>query len=247
MKKTPSCTARHPDRTRRRILAAALQEFSTLGFAGTRISGIARRAKINKQMLYYYFGGKEELFRAVLRHKMDERMNRIGAHASEAGLAFSLPVWFQQNCLDADWVRLVVWESLQNTGDTVLDEKECRLLIHNAINDVRKKQAAGQTRNDLRPQHLVLAKVSLAVFPLALPLLAKLVVGCSPRTPRFQREYTGFLKTLSAVFHASTAERPTAAAPRLTVDPSLLPSLQTLAKATFPRVQTRLAGSENRA
>jgi AcrR family transcriptional regulator len=238
---------RNPDRTRRRILAAALKEFSTLGFAGTRISGIARRAKINKRMLYHYFGGKEELFHAVLRYKTDERMSRVGANASEAGLAFSLPVWFQQNCLDADWVRLVVWESLQNAKDTVLDEKECRRLIHNAINDVREKQAAGQTRNDLRPQHLVLAKVSLALFPLALPLLAKLVVGCSPHSPRFQREYTGFLETLSTVFHASTAERSSPTAPRLTVDPSLLPSLQTLAKETFPRAQTRLAGNEIRA
>jgi AcrR family transcriptional regulator len=232
---------RNPDRTRRRILAAALKEFSTLGFAGTRISGIARRAKINKRMLYHYFGGKEELFHAVLHHKINERMNRIGTQTSEGNQTFSLPVWFQQNCRDADWVRLVVWESLQATGGTVLDEKECRQLIHDAMVDVRQKQADGQIRDDVRPQHLLLAKISLSLFPLALPLFARIITGCSPRSPRFQREYTRFLGTLSAVFCASTAVRPSPAAPQLTVDPSLLSSLQTLAKETFPRANTRLA------
>jgi AcrR family transcriptional regulator len=241
MKKTPSCTARHPDRTRRRILAAALQEFSALGFAGTRISGIARRAKINKRMLYHYFGGKEELFRAVLRHKTDERMSRIGEHTSEASLAFSLPVWFQQNCLDADWVRLLVWESLQTTNDTVLDEKECRRLIHNAVADIRQQQANGQIRNDVRPQHLVLAKISLAMFPLALPMFVQMIAGCSPRSPRFQQEYTLFLETLAKVFYASTAVQPSPNGPRCMVEPLPLTSWLTLAKETFPRAAARLA------
>ena len=65
-KKAASAT-RDPDRTRSRILAAALAEFSSKGFAGARVDAIARRAKGNKRMLYHYFGDKEGLFRAVLR------------------------------------------------------------------------------------------------------------------------------------------------------------------------------------
>ena len=49
------------------------QEFAANGFAGARVDFIARRAAINKRMLYHYFGNKEHLFREVLRLKMAER------------------------------------------------------------------------------------------------------------------------------------------------------------------------------
>jgi AcrR family transcriptional regulator len=52
--------------TRKRILAAAKSEFAQNGLAGARVDVIARRARINKQMLYHYFGGKEALFTATL-------------------------------------------------------------------------------------------------------------------------------------------------------------------------------------
>ena len=71
--KTKDAAPRNPRRTRERILSAALKEFAAKGFAGARIDVIARRAAINKRMLYHYFGGKEKLFRAVLRHKIAER------------------------------------------------------------------------------------------------------------------------------------------------------------------------------
>jgi AcrR family transcriptional regulator len=57
---------RNPEATRRRILTAARQEFARKGQAGARVDGIARRAKVNKQLLYHYYGGKEELYLAVL-------------------------------------------------------------------------------------------------------------------------------------------------------------------------------------
>jgi AcrR family transcriptional regulator len=51
---------------RSRILRAALQEFSRKGISGGRVDAIARAAKANKQLIYYYFGSKRGLFRAVL-------------------------------------------------------------------------------------------------------------------------------------------------------------------------------------
>lgn len=45
---------------------AATQEFARHGLAGARVDRIAERAKTNKRMLYYYFGGKDALFLAVL-------------------------------------------------------------------------------------------------------------------------------------------------------------------------------------
>ena len=57
---------RDADRTRTAILAAATEEFSAHGLSGARVDRIATRAKSNKRMLYYYFGGKEALYLAVL-------------------------------------------------------------------------------------------------------------------------------------------------------------------------------------
>lgn len=57
---------RNPEGTRRRILDAAITEFTTGGFAGARVDRIAKRALTNERMLYYYFGSKEKMFIAVL-------------------------------------------------------------------------------------------------------------------------------------------------------------------------------------
>jgi AcrR family transcriptional regulator len=57
---------RDADRTRAAILAAATREFARCGLGGARVDRIAAGAKTNKRMLYYYFGNKEALFRAVL-------------------------------------------------------------------------------------------------------------------------------------------------------------------------------------
>lgn len=57
---------RNPEATRQRILNAAKMEFARLGLGGARVDNIAARAKVNKRMLYHYFGGKQALFLAVL-------------------------------------------------------------------------------------------------------------------------------------------------------------------------------------
>ena len=73
---------RDPQRTRRRILEAAIAEFARYGLGGARIDRIARRARANKRMLYYYFGGKDALFLAALEARY--------AHIREAERALQL-------------------------------------------------------------------------------------------------------------------------------------------------------------
>ncbi|MHB1935108.1 MAG: TetR/AcrR family transcriptional regulator [Acidobacteriaceae bacterium] len=50
------------DRTQKRILRAAVQEFSTHGLSGARTDRIAETAKVNKALLYYYFKSKQGLY-----------------------------------------------------------------------------------------------------------------------------------------------------------------------------------------
>jgi TetR/AcrR family transcriptional regulator len=49
-----------------RIIAAARDEFSRRGFDGARVDQIARKAGVNKQLVFYYFHSKRGLFNAVL-------------------------------------------------------------------------------------------------------------------------------------------------------------------------------------
>src|ERR1700675_697174 len=55
-----------PEESRAAILRAAAQEFAELGIAGARTDAIARAARVNKALLYYYFKDKETLYGAVL-------------------------------------------------------------------------------------------------------------------------------------------------------------------------------------
>jgi TetR/AcrR family transcriptional regulator, upper aerobic nicotinate degradation pathway regulator len=52
--------------TRESILAAAVKVFAERGLGGGRVNLIARAARSNERMIYYYFGNKEKLFVAVL-------------------------------------------------------------------------------------------------------------------------------------------------------------------------------------
>jgi TetR/AcrR family transcriptional regulator len=52
--------------TRGRILACARAEFAEKGFAGARTESIVRAAGVNPNLLYHYFGSKEQLFVSVM-------------------------------------------------------------------------------------------------------------------------------------------------------------------------------------
>jgi len=57
---------RNPEQTKERILAAAIDVFSSHGLGGARVDAIAERAGANKRMIYHYFGNKDQLFLHVL-------------------------------------------------------------------------------------------------------------------------------------------------------------------------------------
>jgi AcrR family transcriptional regulator len=194
---------RDPDRTRERILAAALQEFAANGFAGARVDVIARRARINKRMLYHYFRHKEGLFRAVLRRKIAER--QAWAEASSGEPEETLPFWFKAACGDADWVRMLEWEALQGDPKKPLDEKERRTAVERSLVRIRQRQARGQLSSDFDPRHIMLAFRSLTMFPIAFPQLTRLIMGCAVTDPKFQKERAEFLRQFAAAFRPGRA------------------------------------------
>jgi len=197
-------TERNPQRTRERILAAALKEFAAKGFHGARVDVIARRAAINKRMLYHYFDDKEGLFKAVLRRKISER--QAWAENLSGDPAETLPFWFEAACNDVDWVRLLEWEALQSDGE-VIDEKERRAATARGLERLRRRQERGLVSSDFDPRHLMLAMRSLTMFPIAFPQLTRLITGRSVFDPRFQKERAEFLKRFAAAFRPSPGHR----------------------------------------
>ena len=71
----PAPRARDADRSQTGILDAALAEFAALGLCGARVDRIAERAGVNKRLIYYYFGSKEDLFLAVLERAYESIRN----------------------------------------------------------------------------------------------------------------------------------------------------------------------------
>ena len=59
---------RNSQKSKEDILTAAEALFAEKGIYGTRVDEIAKEAKINKRMIYEYYGSKEELYKAVLKN-----------------------------------------------------------------------------------------------------------------------------------------------------------------------------------
>lgn len=190
--------SRNPGRSRERILAAALKEFSAKGFAGARVDAIARRASINKRMLYHYFGDKEGLFKAVLSRKISERQSWAEALSGEP--EETLPFWFETACKDADWVRLFQWEALQGNWQNVINEMERLESIGRGLKRIQQRQERGQISRELDPRHVMLTMRSLTMFPVAFPQLTRLITGKSIFDPKFQKERVEFLKKFAQAF-----------------------------------------------
>ncbi|EIM26454.1 TetR/AcrR family transcriptional regulator [Microvirga lotononidis] len=79
---------RDPQASRQALLTAAIAEFAAKGPAGARVDEIARRAGVNKQMVYHYFGNKDDLFQAAL----EEVYGRIRARERALNLSDLPPV-----------------------------------------------------------------------------------------------------------------------------------------------------------
>src|SRR5262245_52590634 len=97
---------RDPERTRERILEAALIEFSEHGFAGARTGAIAARAGVNAQLISYYFDGKEGLYRALQRRWETTE----GAVRPDTPLADLVEGYLHFAAMQRAWARLLAWE-----------------------------------------------------------------------------------------------------------------------------------------
>ena len=159
---------RNPDRTRRRILQAAIRLFSRQGFHAVSVDEIVGQARVNKRMVYHYFGSKDALFEAALA-EVYQRIEKVEFHAVERGcrprekLARLLESYFEFLDDEPEFTRLLQWENLEKgrhlTKENHLLTKNPFLARFRAI--VEDGIASGEFRRDLDVRHLLIHFIGL--------------------------------------------------------------------------------------
>lgn len=148
---------RDPEATRRRIFDAAAGEFARHGIAGARIDRIARSARANKQLIYAYFGGKQDLFDRVVTELVASFHREVqfdAEHLPEfAGEAYD---FFTAHL---DLVRLGQWHSLEPSGGP-RPIPAIERSIDRRVRAIRAAQAAGRVDSTLAADDLFALIVS---------------------------------------------------------------------------------------
>jgi AcrR family transcriptional regulator len=187
----PEERGREADRTRRRILDAALTEFGAKGYAGSRTAGIAARAGVNQQLIAYHFGGKHGLLEELRKQWADlERAVRGDGGTFEESVRGYLDATLD----NPDWARLVVWQALGDGppgGDqpgappgAVTPEAD----LGEALDRMRARQRSGELTADIDPRFVLLLAYLVAFAPIALPSIVVGIYGVDPLSPDYRRE-----------------------------------------------------------
>lgn len=131
-----------PDRTKKDILAVALREFANHGLSGARVDTIAALMRTSKRMIYYYFGGKEGLYRAVLEKayadiRAAEAELELSALDPVAALRRLVEQTFENDDTNEDFVRLVAIENIHR-GEHSATSEAIRKINHGVIEAIQE-------------------------------------------------------------------------------------------------------------
>jgi AcrR family transcriptional regulator len=179
-----------PGFNEKRILDVAIGEFSRKGLAGARVDEIARRAGVNKQLLYYYFKSKEGLFNAVLSEMASisetaiEDMRKI-AEVDGYPKALINHATLKKRKQWQLWRRLWAWEALERSDTAIVREQERRAAWERCVDLIRDAQARGEIDSRFDPAMLMLAIEGVLNYPHVLPQNTKCVTGSAPMSEEF--------------------------------------------------------------
>ena len=148
-------TSRLGDETRENILEVATREFADKGLAGARIDEIAERTASSKRMIYYYFGSKDELYRAVLerayqRIREQEQQARFEDLPPDEALRAVIGHNFDYHYEHPEFVRLVMNENVHH-GEHIAQIDGLRTRNRSAIDQLAAILAKGAEQGLFRP------------------------------------------------------------------------------------------------
>jgi TetR/AcrR family transcriptional regulator len=160
-----------PD-TRERLLNAARAEFASKGMHGARVDEIARRANINKQLIYYHFGAKDRLYLATLEHTYsDIRSSERELHLADldpvAAMERLVGFTFDYLAQNRDFVLMLTNENL--LGAEYLRQSSNIDVIRSPLVELvgetlQRGVAAGRFREGVDPVQLYISIAGLCFF-----------------------------------------------------------------------------------
>jgi TetR/AcrR family transcriptional regulator len=163
-------------------------EFGEQGFAGARISAIARRAGVNQQLISYYFDSKEGLYRAL-----EQRWKMISAGASRPDMTISdvVAAFLRLNVEQRSFARLLAWDGLAHIGS---DEVEQDAYFTDMVEEMQRRQHAGELAADFDPAYVLLMLFGATFAPTVIPQIVRQLTGLSADSANFQAAYAEQLR-----------------------------------------------------
>lgn len=176
--------------TARRILAAAEEHFAAEGMAGARTDEIAAAAHANKAMLYYYFGDKRRLHRAVLENLFRQLLSRSSSltardhHPPRKRLRAFVLAYFDFLVTHPNYPRLVQRQAMEASHNFGWIVRQYLRPFHNQlVRTIEEGIAAGEFRS-VDPNHTALSILGMTTsYFAAAPILSE-IVGRDLLAPR---------------------------------------------------------------
>lgn len=166
---------RDAERTRAELLAVATAAFAESGYSGTRVDEIAERTRTTKRMIYYYFGGKEQLYLAVLENayrgirEAERQLEVDGLEPVEAVRRLAEST-YDHHLEHDDFIRLVVIENIHH-GRFIRQLESLREASRPALGLLEEVLERGRSqgifRADVDPLEVHLLISSYCVFQIA--------------------------------------------------------------------------------
>ncbi|MFG2598650.1 TetR family transcriptional regulator [Streptomyces sp. NPDC048462] len=176
-------------RTKRLLLEAAVEEFAEHGPTGARVDRVAAAAKVNKERIYQYFGGKEKLFTAVLASELAKAAEAVPLPApGEGDLGDFAGRLYDYHGAHPHLLRLLSWEGLRDGRAPVAAETERAAHYADKAAQIAALQLDGAVTADFEPGRLFGAAFALATWWLTMPQLARMALSGADGSPEATRD-----------------------------------------------------------
>jgi len=185
-------TRGQPEESRAAILQAAAHEFAQHGIAGARTDAIAREARVNKALLYYYFKDKETLYGAVLDDAFSGLKDTVlrvlnGNLPPRDKILAYVGAYFDFIASNQLYPRLMQREMMRaREGQSQHIDKVIKTYIQPIfarVSEVMKEGIARGEFRDVNPIHFVPSMVAMIVFYFSSAPMMQKIVGFNPLTP----------------------------------------------------------------